>query len=423
MNILILGSGGREHTFAWKLAQSNKLSKLFVAPGNAGTEKIATNIPIGVNDFDAIKKLVLEENIELVFVGPEDPLVNGIHDFFLNDQELKTIAVIGPEKLAATLEGSKEFAKEFMMRHHIPTAQYKSFTSETVEDGFKFLEELNPPFVLKADGLAAGKGVVILNDLNEAKIELKSMLVDEKFGAASATVVIEEFLDGIELSVFVLTDGDSYKVLPTAKDYKRIGEGDTGLNTGGMGAISPVPFADKAFMDKIEQRIVKPTVEGLKKDNMPYKGFIFIGLIKVGEDPKVIEYNVRMGDPETEVVLPRIQNDMVELLKAVANQTLSNIDLKLDDRTATTVMTVSGGYPGSYEKGKEIKGIESIKDSLVFHAGTTLKDGKVVTNGGRVMAITSFGTDFKSALAQSYINVEKLSFEGMNYRKDLGFDL
>ena len=423
MNILILGSGGREHTFAWKLAQSNKLSKLFVAPGNAGTEKIATNIPIGVNDFDAIKKLVLKENIELVFVGPEDPLVNGIHDFFLNDQELKTIAVIGPEKLAATLEGSKEFAKEFMMRHHIPTAQYKSFTSETVEDGFKFLEELNPPFVLKADGLAAGKGVVILNDLNEAKIELKSMLVDEKFGAASATVVIEEFLDGIELSVFVLTDGDSYKVLPTAKDYKRIGEGDTGLNTGGMGAISPVPFADKAFMDKIEQRIVKPTVEGLKKDNMPYKGFIFIGLIKVGEDPKVIEYNVRMGDPETEVVLPRIQNDMVELLKAVANQTLSNIDLKLDDRTATTVMTVSGGYPGSYEKGKEIKGIESIKDSLVFHAGTTLKDGKVVTNGGRVMAITSFGTDFKSALAQSYINVEKLSFEGMNYRKDLGFDL
>ncbi|WP_282178814.1 phosphoribosylamine--glycine ligase [Maribacter stanieri] len=423
MNILILGSGGREHTFAWKLAQSNKLSKLFVAPGNAGTEKIATNIPIGVNDFDAIKKLVLEENIELVFVGPEDPLVNGIHDFFLNDQKLNTIAVIGPEKLAATLEGSKEFAKEFMMRHYIPTAQYKSFTSETVEDGFKFLEELNPPFVLKADGLAAGKGVVILNDLNEAKIELKSMLVDEKFGAASATVVIEEFLDGIELSVFVLTDGDSYKVLPTAKDYKRIGEGDTGLNTGGMGAISPVPFADKAFMDKIEQRIVKPTVEGLKKDNMPYKGFIFIGLIKVGEDPKVIEYNVRMGDPETEVVLPRIQNDMVELLKAVANQTLSNIDLKLDDRTATTVMTVSGGYPGSYEKGKEIKGIESIKDSLVFHAGTTLKDGKVVTNGGRVMAITSFGTDFKSALAQSYINVEKLSFEGMNYRKDLGFDL
>ncbi|WP_282117696.1 phosphoribosylamine--glycine ligase [Maribacter aquivivus] len=423
MNILILGSGGREHTFAWKLAQSNKLSKLFVAPGNAGTEKIATNIPISVNDFEAIKKLVLKENIELVMVGPEDPLVNGIHDFFLGDQELKKVSVIGPEKLAATLEGSKEFAKEFMMRHEIPTAQYKSFTAETVEDGFKFLEELNPPFVLKADGLAAGKGVVILNDLNEAKVELKSMLVDEKFGAASATVVIEEFLDGIELSVFVLTDGDSYKVLPTAKDYKRIGEGDTGLNTGGMGAISPVPFASKTFMDKIEQRIVKPTVEGLKKDNMPYKGFIFIGLIKVGDDPKVIEYNVRMGDPETEVVLPRIQNDMVELLQAVADQKLSEIDLQLDDRTATTVMTVSGGYPGSYEKGKEITGIDSITESLVFHAGTTLKDGKVVTNGGRVMAITSFGTDFKSALAQSYKNVEKLSFEGINYRKDLGFDL
>ncbi|WP_339835445.1 phosphoribosylamine--glycine ligase [uncultured Maribacter sp.] len=423
MNILILGSGGREHTFAWKLSQSNKLSKLFVAPGNAGTAEIAINIPIGVNDFNAIKKLVLKESIELVFVGPEDPLVNGIHDFFLGDDELKNIAVIGPEKLAATLEGSKEFAKEFMMRHQIPTAQYKSFTSETVENGFLFLEELNPPYVLKADGLAAGKGVVILNDLNDAKIELRAMLVDKKFGSASSTVVIEEFLDGIELSVFVLTDGNSYKVLPTAKDYKRIGEGDTGLNTGGMGAISPVPFASKDFMNKIEQRIVKPTVEGLKKDKMPYKGFIFIGLIKVGDDPKVIEYNVRMGDPETEVVLPRIKNDLVELLQAVANEKLSSIDLQLDDRTASTVMTVSGGYPGAYEKGKEIKGIELIKDSLVFHAGTTIKDGKVVTNGGRVMAITSFGPDFKSALSKSYENVEKLSFEGMNYRKDLGFDL
>jgi phosphoribosylamine--glycine ligase len=423
MNILILGSGGREHTFAWKLSQSNKLSKLFVAPGNAGTAEIAINVPIGVNDFEAIKELVLKENIELVFVGPEDPLVNGIHDFFLNDDKLNKVAVIGPEKLAATLEGSKEFAKEFMMRHQIPTARYKSFTSESVNQGFKFLEELNPPYVLKADGLAAGKGVVILNDLNEAKTELKAMLVDKKFGSASATVVIEEFLDGIELSVFVLTDGDSYKVLPTAKDYKRIGEGDTGLNTGGMGAISPVPFASKEFMDKIEQRIVKPTVEGLKKDKMPYKGFIFIGLIKVGEDPKVIEYNVRMGDPETEVVLPRIKNDLVEVLQAVANQTLSDIDLQLDERTATTVMTVSGGYPGAYEKGKEIKGIETIKDSLVFHAGTTRIDGKVLTNGGRVMAITSFGSDFKSALSKSYQNVAKLSFEGMNYRKDLGFDL
>ncbi|MGB3142610.1 MAG: phosphoribosylamine--glycine ligase, partial [Maribacter sp.] len=380
-------------------------------------------VPIGVNDFEGIKKLVLKEDIQLVMVGPEDPLVNGIHDFFLNDEELKGVGLIGPEKLAATLEGSKEFAKEFMIRHHIPTAQYKSFTSDSVDAGFRFLEELNPPYVLKADGLAAGKGVVILNDLDDAKSELKAMLVDEKFGAASSTVVIEEFLDGIELSVFVLTDGENYKVLPTAKDYKRIGEGDTGLNTGGMGAISPVPFADKEFMDKIEQRIVKPTVEGLKIDKMPYKGFIFIGLIKVGDDPKVIEYNVRMGDPETEVVLPRIKNDMVELLQAVANQNLNEIDLEIDDRTATTVMTVSGGYPGSYEKGKEIKGIESIQNSLVFHAGTALKGGKVVTNGGRVMAITSFGSDFKTALAQSYKNVEKLSFEGMNYRKDLGFDL
>ncbi|MDO1512951.1 phosphoribosylamine--glycine ligase [Maribacter confluentis] len=423
MNILILGSGGREHTFAWKLAQSPRLSKLFVAPGNAGTATISTNVPIGVNDFEAIKDFVIKERIAMVVVGPEDPLVNGVHDYFLQDDELKNIAVIGPEKLAATLEGSKEFAKEFMMRHNIPTAQYKSFTANTVEDGFKFLEELNPPFVLKADGLAAGKGVVILNDLNETKKELKAMLVHEKFGPASTTVVIEEFLDGIELSVFVLTDGISYKVLPTAKDYKRIGEGDTGLNTGGMGAISPVPFASKEFMDKIEHQIVKPTVEGLKKDNMPYKGFIFIGLIKVGNDPKVIEYNVRMGDPETEVVLPRLKNDLVEVFEAVANQTLSNIDLQLDGRTATTVMTVSGGYPGSYEKGKEITGIASIDDSLVFHAGTTLLDGKVVTNGGRVMAITSFGDDFKSALNTSYKNVEKLSFEGMNYRKDLGFDL
>ncbi|WP_419213240.1 phosphoribosylamine--glycine ligase [Maribacter sp. X9] len=423
MNILILGSGGREHTFAWKLSQSKNLTKLFVAPGNAGTSKIATNIPIGVNDFESIKDVVLKEGIELVMVGPEDPLVKGVHDFFLQDESLKHVAVIGPEKLAAGLEGSKEFAKEFMIRHHIPTAQYKSFTSETVDDGFRFLEELNPPYVLKADGLAAGKGVVILKDLDEAKTELKAMLVDKKFGMASSTVVIEEFLDGIELSVFVLTDGESYKVLPTAKDYKRIGEGDTGLNTGGMGAISPVPFANKEFMAKIEQQIVKPTVEGLKIDKMPYKGFIFIGLIKVVDDPKVIEYNVRMGDPETEVVLPRIKNDMVELLQAVANQRLNDIHLEIDERTATTVMTVSGGYPGAYEKGKEIKGMEAIQDSLVFHAGTAIKDGKVVTDGGRVMAITSFGTDFKSALAQSYENVEKLSFEGMNYRKDLGFDL
>ncbi|MFT5738386.1 MAG: phosphoribosylamine--glycine ligase [Maribacter sp.] len=423
MNILILGSGGREHALAWKLKQSNKLKQLFVAPGNAGTASIADNIMIGVNDFDAIGKFVLDKGVDMVIVGPEDPLVNGIHDYFLDDEELAAIPVIGPQKKAATLEGSKEFAKEFMMRHHIPTARYESFTSETVTQGYEFLETLTPPYVLKADGLAAGKGVVILKDLAEAKAELTAMLVDEKFGSASAKVVIEEFLDGIELSVFVLTDGENYKVLPTAKDYKRIGEGDTGLNTGGMGAISPVPFADEELMNKIEQLIVKPTVEGLKKDKLPYKGFIFIGLIKVGDNPKVIEYNVRLGDPETEVVLPRIKNDLVELFQAVANGTLNTIDLEIDQRSATTVMTVSGGYPGSYEKGKEITGIETITDSLVFQAGTTLKDGKTVTNGGRVIAITSFGEDFKSALKTSYKNVGKLSFEGMNYRKDIGFDL
>jgi phosphoribosylamine--glycine ligase len=423
MNILILGAGGREHTLAWKLKQSPKLDQLFVAPGNAGTAAVAKNLSIGVNDFEAIKKAVLSNSINMVVVGPEDPLVNGVHDFFLNDPEIKHIPVIGPQKAAATLEGSKDFAKEFMIRHNIPTAAYQSFTSNTLKKGFAFLETLNPPYVLKADGLAAGKGVVILSDIAEAKKELQSMLIGAKFGNASATVVIEEFLVGIELSVFVLTDGKNYKVLPTAKDYKRIGEGDTGLNTGGMGAISPVPFADKAFMDNIHERVVKPTVEGLKKDNLPYKGFIFIGLIKVGDEPKVIEYNVRLGDPETEVVLPRIENDLVEVFQAVANQTLDQIDLRIDDRTATTVMTVAGGYPETYEKGKEITGHDDITDSLVFHAGTTLKDGKVVTNGGRVMAITSFGENFQEALAVSYKNLEKLHFEGMYFRKDLGFDL
>lgn len=423
MNILILGSGGREHTLAWKLKQSPKLSNLFVAPGNAGTADIATNISIGVNDFEAIKTAVLENKVNMVIVGPEDPLVNGVHDYFLKDDALKNIPVIGPQKAAATLEGSKEFAKEFMYRHNIPTAKYESFTTKNLEDGYTFLESLKAPYVLKADGLAAGKGVLILNDLQEAKDELKAMLVDSKFGAASATVVIEEFLDGIELSVFVLTDGKGYKVLPTAKDYKRIGEGDTGLNTGGMGAISPVPFANKEFMDKIHDRVVVPTVEGLKKDNLPYKGFIFIGLIKVDNDPLVIEYNVRLGDPETEVVIPRIKNDLVEVFQAVGNQTLDAIDLELDERTATTIMTVSGGYPGAYEKGKEITGHDTIEDSLVFHAGTTIEYGKVVTNGGRVMAITSFGKDYKEALKKSYQNLEKLHFDKMNYRKDIGFDL
>tara|TARA_R110000764_G_scaffold1503_1_gene6389 strand:+ start:490193 stop:491467 length:1275 start_codon:yes stop_codon:yes gene_type:complete len=423
MNILVLGSGGREHAISLKISQSPKISKLFVAPGNAGTAQIATNVEVGVNDFEAIKRLVLKEKIDLVVVGPEDPLVNGVHDFFLNDDELKSIPVIGPEKAAAELEGSKEFAKEFMMRHNIPTAAYQSFTSETLEEGYAFLETLNPPYVLKADGLAAGKGVLILQDIQEAKDELKSMLVDSKFGNASATVVIEEFLDGIELSCFVLTDGTNYKILPTAKDYKRIGEGDTGLNTGGMGAISPVPFADTVFMDKIERQIVKPTVDGLKKDSLPYVGFIFIGLIKVGEEPKVIEYNVRMGDPETEVVIPRLKSDLVEILLAMANGTLDQVDLQIDERAATTVMAVSGGYPEAYEKGKKITGTENIEDSIVFHAGTKLSDGKVVTNGGRVIAITSFGKDFKEALKTSYQNMEKLHFDGMYYRKDLGFDL
>ncbi|WP_394747985.1 phosphoribosylamine--glycine ligase [Spongiimicrobium salis] len=423
MNILILGAGGREHTLAWKLKQSPKLQNLFIAPGNAGTASIGENIPIGVNDFSAIKEQVLFHEVNMVVVGPEDPLVNGIHDLFLNDPELKHIPVIGPEKAAATLEGSKEFAKQFMERHQIPTAAYKSFTSKNLEEGYQFLESLKPPYVLKADGLAAGKGVLILEDLADAKKELAAMLLDEKFGNASTTVVIEEFLSGIELSCFVLTDGQHYKVLPTAKDYKRIGEGDTGLNTGGMGAISPVPFAEGAFMDKVHQRIVKPTVEGLKKDNLPYVGFIFIGLIKVGDDPFVIEYNVRMGDPETEVVIPRIKNDLVDLFQAMANQTLDRIDLQIDARTATTVMTVSGGYPEAYKKGKEIKGLEEISDALVFHAGTQIKEGKIVTNGGRVIAVTAYGSTMTEALTTSYQNIEKLDFEGMYYRKDIGFDL
>ena len=425
MNILILGSGGREHTFAWKIAQSPLCKNLFVAPGNSGTSEIASNINISVTDFQSIKELVLQKQIDMVVVGPEDPLVQGLHDFFLNDAMLKDIAVIGPQKKAAILEGSKEFAKEFLFRHNIPTAAYESFTKETVENGYVFLETLNPPYVLKADGLAAGKGVVILNDLEEAKAELKSMLVDSKFGEASDKVVIEEFLDGIELSCFVLTDGKNYKILPTAKDYKRIGEGDTGLNTGGMGAVSPVPFASDEFLNKIEERIVKPTINGFQKDNLPYKGFVFIGLIKVGDDPKVIEYNVRMGDPETEVVLPRLKNDFVEILLAISNETLDKmtIEIEIDERAATTVMLVSGGYPEAYEKGKEITGIENIIDSISFHAGATIKDNKIVTSGGRVMAITSYGKTYKEAIKKSYQNIEKLHFDKMYYRKDIGFDL
>ena len=423
MNILVLGSGGREHTFAWKISQSAHCKSLFVAPGNSGTAKIATNLPIGVTDFEAIKSAVLDHAINLVVVGPEDPLVLGIHDFFLQDKDLKNVSVIGPQQAAAELEGSKEFAKEFMMRHNIPTAVYQSFTASNIEEGYSFLETLEPPYVLKADGLAAGKGVLILNDLQEAKTELKEMLLDSKFGNASTKVVIEEFLEGIELSCFVLTDGKDYKILPTAKDYKRIGEGDTGLNTGGMGAVSPVPFATKEFLDKIENQVVRPTIEGFKKDNLPYVGFVFIGLIKVGDDPKVIEYNVRMGDPETEVVLPRLKNDFVEILSAMANKTLASISIEIDDRAATTIMMVSGGYPESYEKGKEITGLETVDQSIVFHAGAQLKANKIVTSGGRVMAITSFGDTYKQAIKKSYQTIDKLYFDKMYYRKDIGFDL
>lgn len=423
MRILILGSGGREHAFAWKINQSDRCSKLFVAPGNSGTAAIAENININVTDFKAIKDLVISQQIDMVIVGPEDPLVLGIHDFFLQDDQLKNVAVVGPQKAAAQLEGSKEFAKQFMMRHNIPTAAYQAFSKHTIEEGYSFLESLKPPYVLKADGLAAGKGVVILNDLSAAKTELNAMLLDQKFGTASATVVIEEFLDGIELSCFILTDGEHYKILPMAKDYKRIGEGDTGLNTGGMGAISPVPFADDAFMQKIEQRIVKPTIKGLKSDNLPYKGFVFIGLIKVGDDPKVIEYNVRMGDPETEVVLPRLNNDLVEIFQAIHNQTLNNITITVDNRAATTVMLVSGGYPEVYEKGIEIHGLETVKDSIVFHAGANLEGGKTVTTGGRVLAITSYGNTYKEAIKKSYLSISKVCFNKMYFRKDIGFDL
>lgn len=423
MNILLLGSGGREHALAWKMLQSDKCKTLYVAPGNAGTAQIATNVPLNPNDFDSVKQFVLNHHINMVVVGPEDPLVNGISDYFKNDTSIQNIPVIGPSKLGAQLEGSKEFAKQFLIKHNIPTAKYQSFTKDTVDQGCEFLTTLQPPYVLKADGLAAGKGVLIINDLDEAQAELKNMLVDAKFGDASSKVVIEEFLDGIELSCFVLTDGVSYKILPTAKDYKRIGEGDTGLNTGGMGAISPVPFADEELMTKIEEQIVKPTIQGLITDKIDYKGFIFIGLIKVGNDPYVIEYNVRMGDPETEVVMPRISSDLVTLFEAVGNSTLAEVECEIDPRSATTVMMVSGGYPEEYEKGKLISGLEDVQNSLVFHAGTTEKEGKVVTNGGRVLAITSYGDTFKDALQQSYENVAKIDFDGKYYRTDLGFDL
>jgi phosphoribosylamine--glycine ligase len=422
MNILLLGSGGREHALAWKMTQSDKLSKLFIAPGNAGTAQVGTNVNINPNDFEAVKAFVLDNDINMIVVGPEEPLVRGVKDFVLNDPQIAHVPVIGPGKEGAKLEGSKEFAKDFMMRHKIPTAGYLSVTQSNLDEGLAFLKTLKAPYVLKADGLAAGKGVLILDDLAEAETELKEML-SGKFGDASSKVVIEEFLSGIELSVFVLTDGHGYVVLPEAKDYKRIGEGDTGLNTGGMGAVSPVPFADDVFMKKVHDRIVKPTVEGLATDNIPYKGFVFIGLMSVEGEPFVIEYNVRMGDPETEVVIPRLKSDLVDLFEAVAAGELRKKVIEVDERSATTVMCVSGGYPGSYEKGKAISGLENIKDGLVFHAGTTDKDGEVVTAGGRVIALTAYGSNKDEALKKSFENAQLINFEGKYFRSDIGFDL
>ena len=423
MNILILGSGGREHAFAWKLAQSKRLSKLYIAPGNAGTAAVGTNVAIAVTDFEAIKAFVLKHEVSMVVVGPEDPLVKGVHDFFLTDDQLKGIPVIGPQKEGAQLEGSKDFSKQFMIRHKIPTARYETFTKDNLADGLKFLETLSPPYVLKADGLAAGKGVVIPTTLEDAKKELNEMLANAKFGNASAKVVIEEFLKGIELSVFVLTDGNSYKILPAAKDYKRIGEGDTGLNTGGMGAISPVPFADADFIKKVEERVIIPTINGLKKENIPYKGFIFIGLMNVNGDPQVIEYNVRMGDPETEVVIPRIQSDLLELFEGVGSETLHEKSFAVDPRFATTVMLVAGGYPEDYEKGDVMTGFSEVQDSIAFHAGTKQDGSNVVTNGGRVIALTSYGNTMDEALKKSFANAERISYKGKYYRRDIGKDL
>ena len=423
MNVLVLGSGGREHAIITSFTNSKLVNKIYALPGNGGTSTIATNIQGDVNDFIKIKEEVINNNISLVFVGPEDPIVNGIYDFFKSDNSLKNIKIIAPSKLAGQLEGSKEFAKKFMERYNIPTAKHGTFTKDNIDQSDAFLESMNPPYVLKADGLAAGKGVLIIDNLQNAKDELRSMILDKKFGDSSSKVVIEEFLDGIELSCFVLTDGKNYKTLPFAKDYKKIGEGDTGLNTGGMGAISPVPFLDNKFLEKIEERIIKPTIHGIKKENMEYMGVVFIGLIKVGQDPYVIEYNVRMGDPETEVVFPRIKNDLLDLFNSMGSTEFEDIKLQIDDRHAATIIMVSGGYPLDYEKNKIISGLTQETDSIIFHAGTKKVDDNFLTNGGRVIAVTSLSENYKDAVKSSYDQIKKISFDQAYFRQDIGFDL